>query len=81
MMPLRSFSWVLLASYSLFSSISALEPRDVQGNTHISPLAGQTVANLTGIVTAKATSAFYLQSRTADDDDATSEAVYVCEST
>jgi hypothetical protein len=40
--------------------VSAVSITDIQGNAFQSPLVGQTVTNLTGTVTAKATNGFYL---------------------
>jgi predicted extracellular nuclease len=54
---------------------------DVQGTTRISPLAGQKVTDVPGIVTATRTygssRGFWLQDPTADGDPATSEGVFV----
>ncbi|AGS68797.1 endonuclease/exonuclease/phosphatase family protein [Streptomyces collinus] len=54
---------------------------DIQGTTRISPLAGQKVADVPGIVTATRTygssKGFWMQDPTPDDDPATSEGVFV----
>jgi predicted extracellular nuclease len=50
---------------------------DIQGASHISPLVGQTLGNVPGIVTAKRTNGFYLQDPNPDADDATSEGFFV----
>jgi len=50
---------------------------DIQGATHISPLNGQTVNNVPGIVTALASNGFYLQDPNPDADDKTSEGIFV----
>ncbi|MFG2608015.1 endonuclease/exonuclease/phosphatase family protein [Streptomyces sp. NPDC048514] len=54
---------------------------DVQGTTRISPFAGQSVADVPGIVTATRTygssRGFWLQDPTPDDNPATSEGVFV----
>jgi len=49
----------------------------IQGQRHLSPLAGQTVTGVTGIVTSKRQNGFYLQDPTPDGDNATSEGVFV----
>lgn len=49
----------------------------IQAAAHLSPLNGQAVHNVQGIVTAKTSSGFYLQDPQSDDDAATSEGVYV----
>ncbi|MFB2892388.1 SdiA-regulated domain-containing protein [Aerosakkonemataceae cyanobacterium BLCC-F50] len=51
--------------------------RDIQGTGHISPLNGQTVSNVAGIVTAVATNGFYFQDPNPDNDDRTSEGLFV----
>ncbi|RCJ16515.1 hypothetical protein A6S26_33195 [Nostoc sp. ATCC 43529] len=56
---------------------------EIQGTSHISPLAGQTVNNVAGIVTVVRSNGFYLQDPNPDNDDAyggklrTSEAIFV----
>ena len=49
----------------------------IQGITHRSPLEGNTIAKVTGVVTAVDGEGFYLQSLAQDDDERTSEAIYV----
>lgn len=51
--------------------------RDIQGTAHISPLVGQSVNNVAGIVTAVATNGFYFQDPNPDADDRTSEGIFV----
>jgi hypothetical protein len=51
--------------------------RDIQGAKHISPLNGQSVTAVPGIVTAVGSNGFYLQDPTSDSDDRTSEAIFV----
>ncbi|MBD2604388.1 endonuclease/exonuclease/phosphatase family protein [Scytonema hofmannii FACHB-248] len=51
--------------------------RDIQGTAHISPLNGQAVNNVPGIVTAIASNGFYLQDPNPDNNDATSEGIFV----
>ncbi|QLE56888.1 endonuclease/exonuclease/phosphatase family protein [Nostoc sp. TCL26-01] len=54
---------------------------DIQGASHISPLVGQTVTNVAGIVTAilatGSSRGFYLQDPNPDNNDATSEGIFV----
>ncbi|WP_199328239.1 choice-of-anchor I family protein [Cylindrospermum sp. FACHB-282] len=50
---------------------------DIQGAAHRSPLEGQTVNNVSGIVTVVRTNGFYLQDPNPDSNDATSEAIFV----
>jgi predicted extracellular nuclease len=49
----------------------------VQGAAHRSPKLGETVAGVTGIVTARATNGFYLQDPRPDANPATSDALFV----
>jgi len=50
---------------------------DIQGTSHLSPLRGQTVTNVSGIVTALANNGFYLQDPNPDSDVRTSEGIFV----
>jgi hypothetical protein len=50
---------------------------DIQGTSHISPLNGKTVTNVPGIVTALAARGFYFQDPNPDNDDRTSEGIFV----
>ena len=53
---------------------------DVQGSSHLSPLAGQSVTGVLGIVTARRTAGgrgFWIQDPAPDEDRATSEGVFV----
>ncbi len=50
---------------------------DIQGAAHRSPLVGQTVTAVPGIVTAIRSNGFYLQDPNPDTNDATSEAIFV----
>ena len=60
-----------------FSFTTPVEIHDLQGASHISPLAGRMVSGLAGIVTAELGNGFYLQGTTPDADGATSEAIFV----
>lgn len=55
----------------------AIRIRDIQGTAHRSPLEGQTVSNVGGIVTVVRANGFYLQDPNPDDNDATSEGIFV----
>ncbi|KAK2061505.1 endonuclease/Exonuclease/phosphatase [Colletotrichum caudatum] len=56
---------------------SALTIAEINGNKFLSPFKDQTVANVTGLVLAKGPNGIWIRSTTPDDDDATSEALYV----
>ncbi|MBD2303749.1 Ig-like domain-containing protein [Nostoc sp. FACHB-190] len=55
----------------------AVRIHDIQGTAHISPLNGQGVVNVAGIVTAIASNGFYIQDPTPDNNDATSEGIFI----
>ena len=59
------------------TAIPSARIRDLQGAGHLSPLAGQTVTNVPGIVTAVRTNGFFMQDPAPDSDPATSEAIFV----
>jgi predicted extracellular nuclease len=61
--------------------VGTVRIRNIQGAAHISPLNGQTVTSVPGIVTAVRTNGFYFQDPTPDSDNATSEAIFVFTST
>jgi predicted extracellular nuclease len=72
---------LMLAAYCLPITVSAQKDRaisEVQGERNVSPFDGQT-ARLTGIVTARARSGFFLQSPDdkTDNNPATSEGIFV----
>jgi predicted extracellular nuclease len=49
----------------------------IQGAAHTSPLTGQDVAGVTGVVTARTTNGFWFQDPSPDTDPATSDALFV----
>lgn len=51
--------------------------RDIQGEAHTSPLVGQTVSRVTGVVTVTRSNGFYLQDPNPDTNDANSEGIFV----
>lgn len=73
------------ASCTIAINVTAPAPsariRDIQGANHISPLVGQAVANVPGIVTGKKSNGFYMQDPLPDSDPATSEGIFVFTST
>lgn len=60
-------------------SAAAVTIAEINGNRFISPLRGQNLTGIQGLVTAKGKDGFYLSSAAADDDGdpATSEGIYV----
>lgn len=70
----------LLAVNSSSASAAEVRVHDIQGTTRLSPLAGQQVTDVTGIVTGVRTygsKGFWIQDPKADGDPATSEGVFV----
>ncbi|PLW72096.1 nuclease [Streptomyces sp. SCUT-3] len=51
--------------------------RDVQGARHVSALAGKSVTDVPGVVTAVGAAGFWMQDAAPDSDPATSEGIYV----
>ncbi|MFC9972357.1 endonuclease/exonuclease/phosphatase [Spirillospora sp. NPDC127200] len=51
--------------------------RDIQGAAHLSPLNGRDVARVPGVVTALSGNGFWMQDPRPDENDATSEGVFV----
>lgn len=59
-------------------SAAGVRISDIQGKSHVSPLEGVQVAGVQGVVTAiDKTYGFYMQDVNPDNDDATSDAIYV----
>ena len=70
---------VALAGGWLPGAHAAAVPRihDIQGRAHVSPLAGDRVTGVAGVVTAVAEGGFWMQDPEPDADPATSEGVFV----
>lgn len=66
---------------SAVGTASALTIAEINGNKFLSPFKDQSVTNVTGLVLAKGPSGIWIRSTTPDDDEATSEALYVYGST
>ncbi|MGM0843728.1 MAG: cell wall-binding repeat-containing protein [Bacillota bacterium] len=64
--------------YDVVKPADNLEIHDIQGESHASPYKDMTVSGVEGIVTAKnGSNGFYMQTETPDDNDKTSEGIYV----
>lgn len=63
-------------SVAITAGASNYRIHDIQGASHISPLNNQQVA-VPGIVTARASNGFYMQDWLPDENDATSEGIFV----
>ncbi len=59
------------------NSSSGVRIHDIQGAAHISPLNGQSVSGVPGVVTAVASNGFFMQDPNPDADPATSEGIFV----
>jgi predicted extracellular nuclease len=57
--------------------LAATTINQIQGTAHLSPRNGDTVAGVTGVVTARAGNGFYLQDPNPDTNPATSDALFV----
>jgi predicted extracellular nuclease len=62
-------------------SAAGIRIHDIQGAAHISPMNGQAVTGVPGIVTAVTTTGFFMQDPNPDTNPATSEGIYVFTST
>ncbi|KAF2732759.1 DNase I-like protein [Polyplosphaeria fusca] len=67
----------LLKLLSFALTASALTIGEINGNKFLSAYNGQTVSNVSGIVTAKGPDGLWLRSTAPDRDDKTSESIYV----
>ncbi|KAF2262122.1 DNase I-like protein [Lojkania enalia] len=59
------------------STAAALTISEINGNKFLSPYAGQSVSNVSGVVTAKGPDGLWLRSPMPDRDDRTSQSIYV----
>ncbi|KAF9554721.1 DNase I-like protein [Agrocybe pediades] len=62
----KLYSLLFVTSY-LSTIVSSVSVTDIQGPAYLSPLVGQTVQNLTGLVTAKSSTGFYILGEKSDD--------------
>jgi hypothetical protein len=67
----------LIRLLSLTALASALTISEINGNKYLSPYNGQTVSNVSGIITAKGPDGLWIRSTYPDKDDSTSESIYV----
>ncbi|KAI4196905.1 MAG: hypothetical protein LQ348_002228 [Seirophora lacunosa] len=75
---MMKFSQCLTAFGLIFSPLaSAITVADLTGTKYLSPLSGSAFSNLTGLVTAKGPNGLWIRSTQPDDDERTSESVYV----
>jgi len=72
---------LVLAAIGSILSVEALTIAEINGNKFLSPYSGQTVTNVTGLITAKSSAGIFIRSTTPDDDPRTSESLYVYSST
>jgi uncharacterized protein len=62
---------------SAASADGALEIHDIQGCSHVSPYNGRNVSKVRGVVTWKVAKGFFIQAQTPDDEDCSSEGIFV----
>jgi len=68
---------LLLGASTLLGEVSALSIAAINGNKYLSPYAGQSVTNVTGIVTAKSSSGIFIRGLRRACDKRVSNALYV----
>ncbi|WPH01093.1 Hypothetical protein R9X50_00392800 [Acrodontium crateriforme] len=73
------FNELAIRLLSLVSAVSAITIAEINGNRFLSPYKGQTVTGVEGVVTAKGPNGFWIRSMRPDNDERTSESIYVCE--
>ena len=59
------------------TSATPLRIHDIQGTSHISPVAGNSVSGIPGVVTGLRSNGFFMQDPVPDSNDATSEGMFV----
>lgn len=64
-------------TWSFSTPFPSVRIHDIQGASHVSPLSGQNVSNVPGVVTAKRSNGYYAQDPSPDLNDATSEGIFV----
>ncbi len=75
--PLLATANEVSNTVALFEITPPVRISDIQGASHTSPLNGQTVSGVPGIVTALRSNGFYLQDPNPDGSDATSDGIFV----
>lgn len=75
---LAALGLVIPATYALAEPAAAqVRIHDIQAAAHVSPLAGDDVADVGGVVTAVRNNGFWMQDPAPDQDPATSEGIFV----
>ena len=64
-------------SFSFRVGTAGLRIRDIQGAHHLSPIDGDFVAGVPGVITATGADGFWIQDATSDGDERTSEGIFV----
>jgi hypothetical protein len=70
-------SSILIPLFSFFTASLCVSISEINGSRFLSPLRGQRVSNVTGIVTVKGPDGFWLRSIFPDRDPSSSESIYV----
>lgn len=74
MKSFRVFCWGFASLQPLAAAMTIAE---INGNKFISPFSGQAVANVTGLLVAKGPNGIWIRSTAPDNDQTTSEGIYV----
>ncbi|GAB1315430.1 hypothetical protein MFIFM68171_05640 [Madurella fahalii] len=74
---MKSVPTLCWAFASLQSLAAALTIAEINGNKFISPYSGQAVSNVTGLLVAKGPNGIWIRSTIPDNDETTSEGIYV----
>lgn len=67
----------LAALSAILSGVAAVSIAEINGNRFISPYSGETVTDVEGLVTGVSKDGLFLRSTQPDDDESTSEGLYV----
>jgi predicted extracellular nuclease len=74
---MKAVAAAVLAAAAAIDAVAAVTIAEINGNTFLSPLQGQNVSAVEGLVTAVGKNGVWLRSTSPDDDDSTSEGLYV----
>ncbi|KAK3350339.1 Endonuclease/exonuclease/phosphatase-like protein [Lasiosphaeria hispida] len=78
---MKSTTRILCWAIACLPLAAAVTIAEINGNKYISPLSGQTVTGVTGLLIAKGPSGVWIRSTRPDNDPTTSEAIYVFSTT
>jgi uncharacterized protein len=70
-------AWLLAVPAASAQELVVAQIHEIQGAAHLSPLNGEDVAGVEGVVTVERSSSFWMQDPTPDTDEATSDGILV----